>query len=180
MTESNSAARRPIIAQIVACARRGIIGRDGAMPWHIPEDLQHFKRVTMGAPVIMGRKTFESIGRPLPGRTNIVLTHGAPAAPEGVVTAHSLKEALAAAGEVLKGRPETAGDSRIFIIGGAQVYRESRELADEIWLTEIDLDCEGDADFDAPDPARFSREVLETLPKTDLRPAVCFCLYRRK
>jgi dihydrofolate reductase len=140
---------------IVARARNGVIGRDNQLPWHLPEDLKYFKRTTMGAPVIMGRKTHESIGRPLPGRRNLVVTRDASRHFEGCETAGSLEEAVA--------RCERDGVAEAFLIGGAQLYREGLEQADRLLVTEIDRDIEGDAMFPAPDPAVW-REVSREYP----------------
>jgi dihydrofolate reductase len=126
------------LALIVAVARNGVIGRDGGLPWHLPEDLKHFKRTTSGHAVIMGRKTHESIGRPLPKRRNIVVTRSG-AAFAGCDTATSLQDAIALARE---------SDDRPFVIGGASLYEEALPLATEIYLTEIDEDVEGDTTLD--------------------------------
>ena len=122
------------LALIVAVARNGIIGRDGALPWHLPEDLEHFKRTTRGHAIIMGRKTHESIGRPLPDRRNIVVT-GSGGGFDGCETASSLEEAVALARQT---------DDLPFVIGGARLYDEALPLATEIYLTEIAEDFEGD------------------------------------
>ncbi|MEM7436737.1 MAG: dihydrofolate reductase [Myxococcota bacterium] len=126
------------LALIVAVSRNGVIGKDGTLPWRFPEDLRHFKRTTLGHAVIMGRKTFESIGRPLPSRRNIVLSRDASAAFEGCETATSLDEAIALARET---------DDLPFVIGGASLYEEALPLATEIYLTRIDQDIEGDTFF---------------------------------
>ena len=126
------------VGLIWAQARGGVIGRGGVMPWHLPEDLAHFKRVTQGHPVIMGRKTWDSIPprfRPLPGRRNIVITRQADLNEIGLQRASSLREALQ-----LCDNAEQA-----WIIGGAQIYAQALPLADELVVTEIDADFEGDA-----------------------------------
>lgn len=126
------------IGLIWAQARGGVIGKDGVMPWHLPEDLAHFKRVTQGHPVIMGRKTWDSIPprfRPLPGRRNIVVTRQPDLSEIGLQRASSLREALQ-----LCDNAEQA-----WIIGGAQIYAQALPLADELVVTEIDADFEGDA-----------------------------------
>ena len=131
---------------IFARARNGVIGRDCGLPWHLPEDLAHFKRVTMGCPVIMGRKTWDSLPerfRPLPGRTNIVVTRQGDWHAEGAIRAASLQEALA----LCPAQP------RAWVIGGAQLYAQALPLADLAEVTEIDADFEGDVQvpaFDAP------------------------------
>ena len=129
--------RAMTVTIIAAMAENRVIGKDGAMPWHLPDDLARFKSITMGHPVIMGRKTFESLGRPLPGRQNIVLSRREGYAPEGVTVARTLDEAL-----------ELAGVAReVFICGGGEVYREALPLAGRILLTVIHCVYEGDAVF---------------------------------
>ena len=123
---------------IFARAANGAIGKDGVMPWHLPEDLAHFKRTTLGCPVIMGRKTWESLPprfRPLPGRTNVVVTRQRDWQAEGTKVAHSLPEALALCGEV----------SDAWIIGGADIYAQALPLASTAVVTEIEADFDGDA-----------------------------------
>lgn len=123
-----------MLALIVAAAQNGVIGRDNQLPWHLSADLKRFRALTMGHHILMGRKTFESIGRPLPGRTNIVITRQPDFRAEGVVVVHSLAEALALA----------ADDDRIFVVGGAEIYRQALPQADRIYLTIIHQDFEGD------------------------------------
>jgi len=135
VTDSTASAAR--LALIVAVARKGVIGRDGNLPWHVSEDLKHFKKTTSGHAIIMGRKTHESIGRALPKRRNIVVTRSA-AAFEGCETAGSLEEAIALA---------RTTDDCPFIIGGASLYDEALPLATELHLTTIDRDVEGDTFF---------------------------------
>jgi len=125
---------------ILARAANGVIGLDGVMPWHLPEDLAHFKKQTMGAPVIMGRKTWDSIPprfRPLPGRRNVVVTRNADWQADGAERAASLDEALAPC--------ERDGAAEAWIIGGAQIYAQAEPLAQRVMLTEIDRDYDGDA-----------------------------------
>ena len=155
---------------IVARGRNGAIGLDGKMPWHIPEDLKHFKTVTMGCPVIMGRKTWDSIGRALPGRTNIVLTRNTEAEFPGARRAASLDEALAL----------VPGAETVFIIGGAQLYRQTLGLVTSAWVTEIDAEPEGDAFFPDLPASEWSRTVLRELPAEGGRPALAFCHYDRR
>jgi dihydrofolate reductase len=122
------------IALVVAMARNGVIGRDNGLPWgRLPEDLKHFKAATLGKPVLMGRKTYESIGKPLPGRTNFVLTRDRGWKADGVVAVHSLDEALT--GDYVSG------------IGGAEIYRLLLPVANRIYLTRIDADVAGDTVF---------------------------------
>ena len=129
---------RPRIGLIWAQARGGVIGKDGAMPWHLPEDLAHFKRTTLSHPVIMGRKTWDSIPprfRPLPGRTNIVVTRQPDWNENGAQRTSSLREALQLC----------ENSAQVWIIGGAQIYAQALPLADELVVTEIDADFDGDA-----------------------------------
>lgn len=132
---------RPSLALVVACNQEWIIGAKGGMPWHIPEDLRHFKRVTMDHAILMGRKTHESIGVPLPGRRNIVITRQSGAEFDGCETAGSLSEAIDLA--------RAGGDDCPRVIGGGQIYAEALPLATELYLTQIQLDVEGDTYFPA-------------------------------
>lgn len=142
------------LSAIVATDRNGTIGKDGQIPWYLPADLKFFKRTTMGCPVIMGRKTFVSIGRPLPGRTNIVLTRDAFFTATGVVVVHSLEEALA--------HPAVAEAEQAFIIGGGELYKQSLDLVSTVYLTIVDADIEkGDAFFPKLDPAVWREEWSE-------------------
>jgi len=143
------------LAVIVATAENGVIGRNNALPWHLPEDLRYFKRVTLGKPVVMGRKTYESIGRPLPGRANIVISRRANFAAEGVRVAPGLEEALALAADIalIDGADESV------VIGGAEIYRAAIPLADRLYLTEIHAVVEGDARLPAIDWSKW-REVF--------------------
>ena len=123
-----------MISLIVALDKNRVIGLNNGMPWHLPGELQYFKEMTMGKPIIMGRKTFESIGRPLPGRRNIVITRNPQYGAEGIELALSLEEAIKIAGDV----------EEIMIIGGQQIFTESLPLADRLYITEIDHEFEGD------------------------------------
>jgi len=147
---------QPAISMIVARSQNHVIGRDNQMPWKISADLQFFKRVTMGHPVIMGRKTWESIGRPLPGRRNIVVTRNQNLQLQGGEVVHSLEEALNSLAEF----------PRVFVIGGEQLFTQAFPLADRLYLTEIKLDIQGgNTFFEIPDPANW-REV-ERLPNVE-------------
>lgn len=139
-----SASGSPSITLVVAAGTNGVIGRDGDMPWHLPADLAHFKRVTLGKPVLMGRRTHESIGRPLPGRLNLVLSKDPAYHSEGCRTVGSLAEALAVAA-----REEAA---ELMVIGGGRVYVEALPLADRIFLTRVHAAPQGDTYFPALDP----------------------------
>ncbi len=134
------------LALIAAAARNNVIGCDNQLPWHLPQDLKYFKTVTLGKPVIMGRKTFESIGRPLPGRTNIVVTRGASwSPPDGVSCASGLVEAIGLARKALEQESGQAGE--VIVMGGGEIYRNSLALADRVYLTRVDLEPEGDTYF---------------------------------
>jgi dihydrofolate reductase len=136
---------RPTVSLVAVVARNGGIGRGNALLWRLPEDLRHFKRTTLGSPVIMGRKTWDSIGRPLPGRRNIVITHDPDWHHDGAEAAPSLESAL----ERLEGVPKA------FVIGGAQIYAQAIALADELVLTEVDADAEADTFFPPWDRDRY-------------------------
>jgi dihydrofolate reductase len=135
----------PILSLIVAVARNGVIGRDNKLPWHLPADLKHFKSVTMGKPVVMGRKTWESIGRPLPGRKNIVISRNPDFRAEGCEVVSSLDAALRVC----------AGAEEIFVIGGSQLYAEALNRASRLYVTRIEDDVAGDTFFPAIDPAAW-------------------------
>ena len=144
----SAGADEPRIGMIWAQAHGGVIGAGGTMPWHLPEDLKHFSRTTKGSPVVMGRRTWESFPpkyRPLPGRTNIVITRDDAFAEEGAVRARDLPDALRLAHGTLE-RSVSPVDARpmIWVIGGGRVYREAMELAQLLVVTEIDLEVEGD------------------------------------
>jgi dihydrofolate reductase len=134
---------RPRITLVAARARDGAIGRDNALPWHLPEDLQHFKATTLGHPIVMGRRTFESIGRPLPGRRTIVVTRDAAWSHAGCERAASLDEAV--------GR--CAGLPEVFVVGGGQLYAEAMPRADRLIVTDVEIDVRGDTFFPRIDPA---------------------------
>jgi dihydrofolate reductase len=137
------------VVLVVAVADNGVIGADGDLPWRLPPDLAHFKRTTMGHVLVMGRKTFESIGRPLPGRTTVVVTRQPSWSADGVLTAGSLGEALTVG---------AGHEGDVMVVGGGEVYAQALDLADEVVLTEVHLSPEGDAHFPALDPAAW-REV---------------------
>ena len=127
----------PTIEMVVAVAENGVIGKDGDMPWRLPSDLKHFKQVTMGCPIVMGRATWDSIGRALPGRLNVVISRSAQNLPEGVVGVGSPKAALAACGDA----------ARVMIIGGGQIYKTFEPQAEILHLTEVHATPEGDTRF---------------------------------
>ena len=138
------------ISIIVAVAgKKRVIGKKGSLPWYIPQELKRFKEITMGHPIIMGRKTHESIGRVLPGRTNIVITTHPDYLAPGCVVAHSLEDAL-----------EKVQDEEVFVIGGGEIYKQALPLADKLYLTYIDKEIKGDVFF--PDYSEFEKKVYES------------------
>jgi dihydrofolate reductase len=146
----------PRLSIIVAMAKNRTIGINNTLPWRCPEDLKHFKSLTMGHHMIMGRKTFDSIGKPLPGRTTVVVTRNQALTIEGCIIAHSLQEAIAAC----------KGDNEIFIVGGADLYTQALPLADRLYLTEIQQEVTGDAHFPSINLSNWqeiSREVHSQL-----------------
>lgn len=165
---------RPAISFVVARADNGVIGRDNALPWHLPADLKHFKRLTVGKPVVMGRRTFESIGKPLPGRHNIVLTRDAAWHAEDVTVVTNLAEAIAASGL----DPKTRADE-VMIIGGAAIYAEALPIATRVYLTEIHATPEGDTRLPAFNPSRWHETAREDHPAEDDRPAYSFVTLER-
>jgi dihydrofolate reductase len=143
-----------IVSAIAAAARNNVIGKDNQIPWYLPADLAYFKRATLGHHIIMGRNSFHSIGRPLPKRTNIVITRDPFFTASGVLVAHSVEEAL--------GMAFDAGETEAFIIGGGVIYRESMGLWDRIYLTEVDLTVDGDVFFPEIDPAEWNEISRES------------------
>ena len=141
----------PHLTIVVAIDSQRGIGVNNEMPWHLPEDLAHFKRVTLGNPIIMGRKTFDSIGRPLPKRRNIVITRNADWTHEGVEVVNSLEAAIA-----------LAGGEAASVIGGAQIFAEALPLADRMIITEIDHTFECDTFFPAPPAGTWKETTRET------------------
>lgn len=161
-----------MICLIAACAKNNVIGVGNKLPWHLPTDFAWFKRITTGKPVIMGRKTFESIGRPLPNRLNIVVSRAAQINTDDVVWTSSLNEAIAIA--------QQHTQAEIMIIGGGQIYTEALPLATRLYLTEIDLDITGDAFFPSFDKTNWTRNILESHAKTDTKPAFNIVQYDLK
>ncbi len=127
---------RPHIVLIAAVSDNGVIGRDGDMPWHLPDDLKRFKSITMGHPIVMGRRTWESIGRPLPGRTNIIMTRNRAFAAGDASVAHSISEVV-----------EYCNDGTIMVIGGGEIYRMFLSIADRVELTRVHTTLDGDTTF---------------------------------
>ncbi|WP_404403142.1 dihydrofolate reductase [Pelagibacterium halotolerans] len=147
------------ISMIAAVAANGVIGAEGAMPWHLPSDFAFYKSVTMGKPLVVGRKTFESIGKPLPGRTNIVVTRNKDYAPDGVIVVGTLEEGIAQAKAIAR----RDGVDEIFINGGAEIYRQAMPMADRLYLTHVQLSPEGDTVFPEITPETWEVETLSDI-----------------
>ncbi|OJF92016.1 dihydrofolate reductase [Pararhizobium antarcticum] len=162
---------------IVAVSANGVIGRDGGLPWHLPSDLKHFKALTLGKPVIMGRKTFASIGRPLPGRPNIVISRKADFKANGVIVVASLEAALQT------GREQAAmlGVNDICIIGGGEIYRQAMDFADVLHITKVAVEVDGDTTFPVIDASIFEEIANAVLPQGEKDShAMQSVTYRRK
>ena len=161
----------PVLTLIAAVGRNRAIGRDNRLLWKLPEDMQRFKALTLGHVVLMGRKTWESLPekfRPLPGRHNIVLSRETYDQLSGAVVAHTLGDAIAA-----------AGDRKIFVIGGAEVYEQALLEADRLELTEVDDDPHGDAFFPEVDQHRWKEIARDSRPATAITPPYAFVTYER-
>lgn len=153
------------VALVVAVARNGVIGAGGDLAWRIADDLKWFKKVTMGKPIVMGRKTYESIGKPLPGRVNIVITRNPEYAPEGVSTVRTVKAALDLANE--------EGAEEICVIGGGEIYKQTLPLADRIYLTRVDAEPEGDVFFPDLDEGLWRATRDSACAKSDRNEHAC-------
>ncbi|MDN3523209.1 dihydrofolate reductase [Halomonas ramblicola] len=164
------------IAMIAAMAKNRVIGVDNQLPWYLPEDLKFFKRMTQAKPLVMGRKTFQSIGRPLPGRLNIVISRDPHFEPLGVRVCRSLDAALALADQ----QAAIDGVEEIMVMGGAQIYAQALPRASRLYLTEVDVEVAGDARFPELDPAEW--EEVQRVPGSpaDGQPAYDFVEYRRR
>ena len=149
------------VSLIVAVAENGVIGRDGGLPWRLPSDLKTFRKLTMGKPMIMGRRTFQSIGKPLDGRDNIVVTRDPSFAVDGVSTCDSMVDALTLA-RVLA---TTRGADEIMVIGGASIYERAMAVADRIYLTRVHAEPAGDRHFKPLDSAIWQEVEREALPR---------------
>ena len=159
----------PEIILVLARADNGVIGRDGRLPWRLPDDLRHFKQITMGRPMIMGRKTFDSLPGLLEGRRHIVLTRDAEWTAEGAERAASVEEALA-----------MANAPHVCVIGGAEIWAQFLPIADRIELTEVHSAPEGDTQVDAPDAAHWEEVARAPHPAADGRPAFDFVTLKRR
>ena len=161
---------------IMARSDNGTIGADNALPWHISSDLKNFKRLTLGKPVIMGRKTFESIGKPLKGRTNIVATRDPQWSAGGMIVCHDLKDAV----ETARAQASTDGVDEIMVIGGAEIYARLLIDADRIYLTEVHRRYDGDVWFTAPDKTQWKEVSRERFaPDDEGGPSYSFVVLNR-
>lgn len=146
---------------VVAIARNGVIGRDGGLPWQMPSDLKTFRRLTMGKPMIMGRRTFASLGRPLDGRDNLVVTRDPGFTAAGIEVFPSFEAAVARAGELARMR----GADEIMVIGGGELYRSAWPAAQRLYLTEIEADVDGDTRFPEFDRTQWHETAREPIPR---------------
>jgi dihydrofolate reductase len=162
---------------VVAVAKNSVIGRNGGLPWRLSTDLKHFKKLTMGKPILMGRRTWDSIGRPLPGRETIIVTRGPKFSAEGAHVAHSIEAGLALAQEQAK----RMGADTIMIVGGSGIFAALLDRADIIHLTEVDLAPQGDVVFPPLDPAQWTEIACEAPPRAANDEAnVRFLTYARR
>jgi dihydrofolate reductase len=168
LNEPQAAPPKPKIVLVVARAANGVIGRDGKLPWHLPADLRHFKHVTMGTPMIMGRRTFESLPGLLPGRRHIVITRGKRWTAVGAEAAASVEDALAA-----------AGGGRVSVIGGAEIFRLFEPRAEAVELTELHFEPDGDTILPPFDRAAWREVAREDHPAAQGNPAFSFVRLER-
>ena len=165
-----------ILSMIVATADNNIIGKDNDMPWHLPADLAYFKKVTLGKPIIMGRKTYESIGRPLPGRRNIVISRNVDFRAEGIDTVSSVEQALA----LVDGSDGSEGAEEIMVIGGGAIYKHCLASAQRLYITHIKAVIDGDTQFPNYNDGSW-KKVSSELRDADEKNAhqLDFCVYER-
>lgn len=160
---------------IAALAQNRVIGRDNQLPWHLPADLKHFKALTLGKPIIMGRKTWDSLGRPLPGRLNLVVSRQPGLQLEGAEVFASLEAAMVRAEQWAREQ----GACELMLIGGAQLYAQGLARAERLYLTRVELNPEGDAWFPEVSPADWRRDAREAHPATAETPAYAFETWSR-
>lgn len=166
-----------LLSMIVAMANNQAIGKNNQLLWHLPEDLRYFKRITMGKPMIMGRKTFESIGRPLPGRLNIVVTRQQDWQHEGVKVVHSIDDAM----QLANAQALIDGVDEIMLIGGAELYQTALSSADKLYLTRVDADIDGDAFFPEINAMEWQEISREPFVASDNNPYdYAFCVLVKK
>ncbi|GHE20579.1 dihydrofolate reductase [Halomonas urumqiensis] len=164
------------IAMIAAMARNRVIGVDNQLPWYLPEDLKFFKSMTQAKPLVMGRKTFQSIGRPLPGRLNIVVTRDTEFAHDGVRVCHDLPAALALADQ----QATIDASDEIMVMGGAEIYAQALPSASRLYLTEVDIEVEGDARFPELDMAEWEEVQRVAGSPAEGQPGYRFVVYQRR
>jgi dihydrofolate reductase len=161
------------VSAIVAVAKNGVIGFQNQIPWHLPADLAYFKRTTTGHSIIMGRKCYESIGKPLPNRTNIVITRDLSYTAQGCIVLHSIEAALQYALD--------QGESEAFVIGGGEIYTQSQDYWDTLHLTEVDIEPEGDIYFTKPDLTKWRlTQTIDCLPDEKNKFGYSFLTYHCK
>lgn len=164
-------ASRPLISLIAAISRNGVIGKNNTLPWRLPADLQHFRKITSGHCIISGRKNYEDIGRPLPNRTNIVITRQSGYSAPGCIVVNSLEDALT----------QCHQEQEVFIIGGAILYAHALPLADKLYITHVDVEIEGDTHFPEIDWSDWEILSSSTRAADDNNPFNCtFAIYQRK
>ena len=164
------------VSLIVAATRNQVIGRDNQMPWHLPADLRYFKQRTLGKPIIMGRKTWESLGRPLPGRLNIVISRQADVELDGAEIFADLATAIQRGQEWATQQ----GVDEVMIIGGGQLYQHALSLAQRVYLTRIDLELEGDTFFPVLDPQQWQQTDAQAHPAQEQQPGYSFEVWQRR
>lgn len=166
-----------LLSVIVAVAENGVVGVDNSLPWRLPEDLKYFKKVTMGKPIVMGRKTYESIGRALPGRTNIVVSRNPDFTAPGVSVVGSIGSALELAGEIAR----DDGQNELMVIGGAAIYALAIPMADRLYLTQVHAQYSGDAFLPTVDWQHWLEVSREDHPSENSdSPAFSFLVYERR
>ena len=172
-----------MLSLIVAMAENHVIGINNSLPWHLPNDLQYFKKATMGKPIIMGRKTYESIGRPLPGRRNIVITRQqdyAPQASHQIDVVTSLEQAIQLGEDIAL----VDGHEEVFVIGGAEIYKQALTMVDRLYITHVLAEVEGDAYFPAVDWKQFTEIAREDFSADEEKGSnpynYCFSIYERQ
>lgn len=166
-----------LLSIIVAQSENHIIGRGNKLPWYLPEDLKYFKRITQGKPIVMGRKTYESIGRPLPGRTNIVISRDPAYQAKGVQSVTSLEAALAFAEQ----QAVIDGSEEVLVIGGAEIYAQALHQADRLYVTQVHATIEGDASFPVIDASLWEQVMREDFFADGPNPYdYSFLVYQRK
>jgi dihydrofolate reductase len=174
---SNMSAVKTPIALIIAVAQNGVIGRNNRLPWRIPAELKYFKASTMGKPLVMGRKTFESLGKALPGRTNIVVTRDLQFRADDTIVVHDIDSALRCADEVA----QRDGGSEIMVIGGADIYRQTLPVAHTLYYTDVKIDADGDAYFRDIDWTQWQCMQQQDFAASDATtPAYSLKIYNRK